>query len=355
MNRPAVVVLGWTEGHRRTAALAAALGVEPRFMPWARHGRGGRHLVTGWVRSAVRTVGLVRGAAPDAVVVVQAPPVFAPLVAVAARRRGQRIVVDAHSGAFNDERWAWAHGLQRRVLARCDLLVVTNEGLVADEGLPPGLRVAVAHDVLEHRADEEGDRVEEEDRVLDLRARTVVFPASGAPDEPLDAVRGAAALLADRGFEVVVTGRQRALVAGPGLRPSGWLDERAYEDLLRSSVCVLALTTREHTMQRAAYEALERDLPVVCSDTAALREAFGGAAEYAAPTAAGIAEAVLRADARRPEMVALGRGTFARMAGTTERTLDVVRDLVGTSPLGSGSRTTRPAVRATEPPRGSAP
>lgn len=343
MNRPAVVVLGWTEGHQRTAALAAALGVEPQFMPWARHGRGGRALVAGWVRSAVRTVGLVRSAAPDAVVVVQAPPVFAPLVAVAARRRGQRVVVDAHSGAFNDDRWAWSHGLQRRVLAHCDLLVVTNEALVAGEALPAGLRVAVAHDVLARRVPERsGD-------VVDLRTRTVVFPASGMPDEPLDAVRGAAARLAGEGFEVVVTGRQQVLVAGPGLRPSGWLEQDDYEELLRSAACVLALTTRENTMQRAAYEALERDIPVVCSDTRALREAFGDSAEYAPPTAVGIADAVLRADARRAEMLALGRSTFARMTGTTERTLDAVRDLVGSS-----SRTTPHAPRVAGPSKGSA-
>lgn len=341
MKRPAVVVLGWTEGHQRTAALAAALGVEPEFMPWARHGRGGRHLVVGWVRSAARTTALVRGAAPDAVVVVQAPPVFAPLVAVAVRRRGQRVVVDAHSGTFNDTRWAWAHGLQRRVLARCDLLLVTNEALLDEQGLSADLPVAVAHDVLRHRPG---------GPVVDLRSRTVVFPASGAPDEPLDAVRGAAALLAERGLEVVVTGRQKGLAAGPGLRPSGWLEEREYEDLLRSSVCVLALTTREHTLQRAAYEALERDLPVVCSDTRALREAFGPAAEYATSTASGIADAVLRADARRDEMVAQGREALRRMTGTTERTLDLVRDLVGSSP-----GTARHAVRATDPAGGSAP
>jgi glycosyltransferase involved in cell wall biosynthesis len=54
----------------------------------------------------------------------------------------------------------------------------------------------------------------------------------------------------------------------------------------------MTLTTRDHTMLRAAYEAVYQGTPVIVSNWTLLREAFDEGALHVDNTAAGIADAV---------------------------------------------------------------
>ncbi|MGZ6793434.1 MAG: glycosyltransferase, partial [Mycobacteriales bacterium] len=131
----------------------------------------------------------------------------------------------------------------------------------------------------------------------------VVFPAGWAPDEPVAALLEAARLLP--GTRFAVTGTPPAgLVLPPNVRATGQLPREQFLALLAGAPVVLALTTREHTMQRAAYEAVAAGRPVVASGTAALRGYLGDAACYADGTGPGIAGAVTRALADLPRLEA---------------------------------------------------
>jgi len=207
------------------------------------------------------------------------------------------LVIDAHSGAFNDERWAWAHTLQRWAVHRSKLLLVTNEEIL--HNVPSfATDVAVMHDPLTFRPDAETGR-----STSATTSSYVVFPASGAPDEPVAAVRDAAAVLATRGMYIVMTGRHPGLAESPGLRLPGFLPDRDYRRLLQGACAVLALTDREATMQRAAYEALEVGVPIICSDTRVLRTVLAGAAVQAGHSGPEIAAAVGEVLVRRAEML----------------------------------------------------
>ena len=87
--------------------------------------------VSGWIRSAVVTWRTLRRLPPGALVIVQAPPVFAVMVAwMAARRRSLRLVTDLHSGALNNPRWRWSFGLMRLMLRRSHAVTVTNRAVL---------------------------------------------------------------------------------------------------------------------------------------------------------------------------------------------------------------------------------
>ena len=92
-----------------------------------------------------------------------------------------------------------------------------------------------------------------------------MFPAAGAFDEPVEALAGAAKLLSTE-VDVLMTGVDGPRVDGE-LRRTGFLPVDAYRRMLTGAAAVLALTTREATMQQAAYEALELRRPIVCSST----------------------------------------------------------------------------------------
>lgn len=278
------LVISWIPYHGRSAGLALALGARAEWMPWARSGGARAATVRGWLRSGLRTLRLVLAVRRGTLVVVMCPPVFALVAAVlAARLSGARIAADLHSGALNDRKWAWSHGVLGACLRHCSHVLVTNRSIL-DGAATAGRPVLVVHDPPVPLA-EGGTAPPLPDGPI------VVFPASGADDEPLDQVVAAAGLLRGEAT-IVITGRQPELRGAPDVVLPGFVDDRAYAALLRRADVVLALTTREATMQRAGYEAVELGRPLVCSDTAVLRETFSGAAVLAGPGAEPLAAAV---------------------------------------------------------------
>jgi glycosyltransferase involved in cell wall biosynthesis len=120
-------------------------------------------------------------------------------------------------------------------------------------------------------------------------------------DEPVEAMFNAARALPDVQF--VMTGNPKAL------RPeqkadvpanvvlTGFLPDADYAGLLTTADAVMALTTRDHTMLRAAYEAIYQGTPVIVSDWPLLRSAFDEGAVHVENSAAGIAAGVRRLQA----------------------------------------------------------
>jgi hypothetical protein len=76
---------------------------------------------------------------------------------------------------------------------------------------------------------------------------------------------------------------------------TGFVEKATFDRLLKEADVVLALTTREATMQRAGYEALYNRRPLVCSDRRVLVEAFRDAAVTVPNEGPAIAAGVRRA------------------------------------------------------------
>ena len=290
----AALFVSWVRHHGRSAGLADRLGADAAFVAVGRSGVRWTVPVR-YLLQAIETVRLLRARRPETVLVMGPP--LALLVLCRLLHRGP-LVLDAHTGAvLRNDRIRLAF----RVLARwADVVVVASAALADRVERETGIRCAPVHDPV---------LVEETSGRPDVSStRTVVFPAGWRSDEPIEAVLGAARLLPD--VDIAITGRApEGLVVPANVRLTGHLDDRAYDALLRDAAVVLALTTRSLTMQRAGYEALERGVPLVASDTDVLRELFTGGTVFAPPTATALAgairEALERGEVLAKEMAAL--------------------------------------------------
>lgn len=319
---PSLTMVSWIRVHPRSRDLAEALGAQAVYMPWAWPGRSLARTLLGWLRSGLRTWRIARSLPTGSVVVTMAPPVFCPLVALAAARgRGVHLVIDLHSGALNDARWRWTFGVMRWVIRRAEAVIVTNPDLLEgqDTGTTP---VLVIHDPFWI-----GQRPQAVPDPMPGRPYAL-FPASGSSDEPIDALAEAAALLTGQ-VEVIVTGDRPPGEDRPGIRRTGFLPGGEFQSLMAHAAVVLALTTREATMQRAAYEGLQLGRPLVCSGTGVLRRVLADAAVFVGNTGPAIAAGISEAMARAEQLQAAGAAVQAIMRADSERGLAAVRALSG--------------------------
>jgi glycosyltransferase involved in cell wall biosynthesis len=288
-----VLFLSWVSHSTRSASLAQALGAECEFVADGRRLGLLKYLPRAW-----RSWRLLAARRP-ALVICMNPPYFLPFVAWCYCRRARaRFVLDSHTAAFDQRRWTWMRPLHAFLVRRAALSIVTNEAL--------GERVAAMG----------GNAVIVQDIPYTLPAGryplpadafTVVFICTYAADEPLAEVCAAARALPEVRF--FVTGNSRK--AAPGLvaaKPAnleftGFLSRADYAGLLRGASAVLALTTRDFTMQRGGSEAVSAGKPLITSDWPVLRRIFPKGALHVDNRAASIASAIatLRADYGRYE------------------------------------------------------
>ena len=204
------------------------------------------------------------------VVAVMSPPVVAciPVWLYCLISRAQ-FMIDAHTGAFIDERWRRVLCLQRFFCRRAVTTIVTSkhfQRLIESWGA----NAMIVTDVPVIFAAPRDVKATGEFRV------TLV--CSFTYDEPIETFLEAARLLTDTHF--YVTGNCDKL--DPALRQlmpkhvhlTGFLSDAEYTGRLKSSHAIMALTKFDHTMQRGAYEAIYLGKPVITSDFQILREAF---------------------------------------------------------------------------------
>ncbi len=123
----------------------------------------------------------------------------------------------------------------------------------------------------------------------------VVFVNTWADDEPLGAVIDAARRLPHVAFKITgrTDGHEDAMRGASGnVNFVGYLPDPDYHALLRDATGVMCLTTRDHTMQRGACEALSLGRPIITSDWALLRSYFNRGTLHVDNTADGIQRAV---------------------------------------------------------------
>jgi glycosyltransferase involved in cell wall biosynthesis len=111
-----------------------------------------------------------------------------------------------------------------------------------------------------------------------------LIPLSFAPDEPIEEMFDAITLFLGTTkdpMEFVITGNYMrkpeihdAYHGVQGIRFTGYVDNRTYEDLLANAFGVIALTKRQMTQQCAAVEAMGANVPLIVSDTDTNRRLF---------------------------------------------------------------------------------
>jgi len=270
-----IVFVTWTLT-RRPIGVAAAVGGSV-FAPLC--GRETWPVAIRYMLQALHTVARVVRERPDAVLVTDPPFVSGLVLVPLGRALGFSLWCDAHSGAFNDPRWARFERANAWLMRHCDGVIVTNRRLAArveEAGARPLLLNWGVEEPVERRPE---------------RA-FLIAPFTYGFDEPVQELLAAARLVPQ--VTIVLTGRapdelRRATPANCIF--TGWLSREDYEERLRSARGLIALTTREDTMQLSAQEGLQHGLPMVVSGTRLLRDFFS-------------AGGVVVADSHRPEQLA---------------------------------------------------
>lgn len=312
------VFISWVVFHGRSEGLAEQVGARTYYFDI---GRPRLPVLLRYLANAVATVSVLLRVRPRAVIVMLPPVPVLMVVRAWTALSGAVVVSDMHSGVFNKAKWMWATELTLR-FAVGGHAVVTNEPM-AETCRRAGLPTLVLHDTLSEPTAPRTRAAEGPPMVL--------VPLSWDTDEPVREILAAAARRPD--LRWVLTGRapeEYRRAAAEHVEFPGYVSNEEYDQLLGTADVVLALTTREDTLQRAGYEAANGARPLVTSATAALKDFFEDSAVYTEPTADGIGAAVAEALARGPELVERIREVHARRRDEQRTALAELRALVGT-------------------------
>jgi glycosyltransferase involved in cell wall biosynthesis len=236
---------------------------------WASLGSHPATVLLKYLGQALRTWWILATERPAAVFVMT-PPLFAPLVAWSYCALFRcRLVVDAHSAAFLHPRWKHLQWLQFWLMRRAATTIVHNEHFRQIVERHGGHATIVGDIPI---------RFQEGERYALPEGFNIAVVSSFNPDEPIAAVVEAARRLPDVHFHL--SGDAKALdrrirqALPPNVRLTGFLPDSAYGFLISRADAVMALTTRDHTMLRGAWEAVYQDTPVIVSNWPILHKAF---------------------------------------------------------------------------------
>jgi glycosyltransferase involved in cell wall biosynthesis len=220
-------------------------------------------------------------------VIVQSPPSFAVLfVALYCKLTNSHYIIDAHSDAFQRSIWTRPQWLYDRITRAAALTLVTDN-------------------YFRTMIEQKGGRARVlRDPVVSVPLVPIQSPEqfsvtvvnTFARDEPLEAVLEAAASLPEVHFSITgkrSRGNPALLQRAPrNVVFTDFLPNEAYFQLLRSSHAVMSLTTRDHTLQCGACEALSLERPIITSEWPLLREYFNRGTVHVDNTSPGIRQGI---------------------------------------------------------------
>ncbi|HEX4714857.1 MAG TPA: glycosyltransferase [Ktedonobacteraceae bacterium] len=245
-----------------------------------------RYLVQCW-----RTWRLLEQERP-AFVIVQSPPIFAPLaVALWCKLRGRKqvsYILDCHPSTFYNRRWQWAFPLLRWLARNAVVSLLCNE------------------DAQKYLAQWQANYIFLPDGLPDLSSfsnevpvrdgKSIAVVSAFAHDEPVGAIFKAARLTPDVTFYVTgaTEGMTNELLANKpeNIVLTGFLRGSAYNGLLHNVQGVMILGIMITTLSCGAFEALSLAKPSIVSDLPEQRRLFSNGFLLVENTPEDIAQAV---------------------------------------------------------------
>lgn len=320
-QRPGWVFIDWSAHCSRSENFSKRVGM--KFLRRHRKHRGPASLLLKYAyQFSATTLDLVRER--PRVVWCMSPSTFTVLPVWAyCKLTGAKFGIDAHTGAFEGTPWAKIRPLQFFLSREAEVTAVTNGYL---RGLVESAR---GRAILVPDVPTELEAPARHDFGPGFHA---VYVASFSADEPIDMVLEAARLTPE--VTVWITGKPKGKAvellkqAPANVRLLGFLSRADYLGALAGADVVVALTTRDHTMQRAAYEAIYLGTPVVVSDWPILRENFGEGGLWVTNDGPSLAAAwktaITRREVLRKNAALLREKKLARWRENYERIIELL-------------------------------
>jgi len=282
-DRSLFLVWGPPSHGPRSQVFAKELGIRELHFMDVTSKRGAWVAPFKYALQAIRTFGLLFRKKPR-LVFVQSPPGVAVLVVyIYCVWTKNHYIVDAHSAALQLPFWTRPRWLWRTLARKALTTIVTNnyfEKMLNDWDA----RVLILRDIP--TAFPNGDPYPMNG---DFNV-TVVNTFSA--DEPLAQILEAARGM--EGVRLYITGKvsrgnpELLEHAPPNIQFTDFLNTEQYYALMRTSHAVMCLTTRDHTMQRGACEALSMGKPIITSNWPILQEYFNKGTVHVDNTGGGI-------------------------------------------------------------------
>lgn len=203
------------------------------------------------------------------------------------------LIVDCHTkalrrkarGIFNLIFWP----IKKFSFKSADLTIISNIGLVPDiKNLHKNFIILP-------------DKIPEEKIKLDKSypPKYCVYISSFSVDEPFDEILEVSEIM-KKYIKIFWTGNYPQKVNTirsmyTNIEFTGYISFDEYYNLIANADCLLALTTEEDCLQSGAYEAISFEVPLVISDTKALKSFFKDAAIYTDHSPKNIAQAIVEA------------------------------------------------------------
>jgi glycosyltransferase involved in cell wall biosynthesis len=279
------IFIAWAPYGRRSELLARELQVKLHFIHYLKF-QVPRYAPIKYILQSLRTLQVLFAERP-AVVFVQNPPFVCSLVVyLYCRLTGAKFVIDHHSDSFS-RKWSWAMSVRKFLAQRAITNLVTNHHW-ADILQTWSANMFILPDPFV--------TLPEGENLVVKPGFNVVFVNSFAPDEPLDAVLETASQLPDVHF--YITGNTNKKPASffahlpANIIFTGFLPDSQYFGLLRAAQAVIALTTRDYTLQGGGCEAVSLGKPLITSDWPYLRELFAKGTIYVPNSSDGIRDGI---------------------------------------------------------------
>lgn len=212
---------------------------------------------------------------PEVVFTLNQPMPLLFAVFIYTKLTGNCYILDSHSAPFNNPALSWLKPIYKIFARNAALNINTNQSHQKQIQSWGGKSYIIGDVPIDFK---------KQYTARNLGKKNIAVVVSYMFDEPIEEIFEAAAMLPD--VEFYMTGNYRKAKkmllkkAPPNIKFQGFLSREDYLSLLCSTNGVMALTTRDFTMQMGAYEALSLERPIITSDWQILRNSFGPAALY---------------------------------------------------------------------------
>ncbi len=302
------IFIVWGREMQLSNNLGRALGAEVIQVYYKKIGQYNLPVFLRYIFQAVETLLILMERKPDAVIV-QNPPVFAPLVVLLyCKLSGAKFAVDSHTAAFLDEKWIRFYPLFKFVAKRAALNTCHNYKnleILENWGVTPAMVMQFFNPEYDLAKLSEPMRNGKIEKILSQSNFPVIMVNRFAADDDYETVIAAAKLMPEADF--FITGNPND--AGVKLKNlsaniilTGYLEHHEFLKLMRRARVVLAFTLRPDTVLWSIRESLALNKPFVTTDSEVLRHYFGDVGVFAKSVPSELKEKILEAAERAEEI-----------------------------------------------------